>query len=96
MIAWCASFALAMVSALWMRSLGYGWSATLAAAVVISSVPPYFISRFYAVFMLRPLQRRTRIIDGLTYKIAVATMGMPPEERETIAKRMTDDALDGR
>ncbi len=79
-IAWFASFAIAVVLALWMRSLGYGWSATLGLSVIIWVVLPFVISQLCAAFVLRPIHGRMRRADGLADRIADAVKGLPPEE----------------
>lgn len=91
--AWFVSFATAVVLALWMRSLGYGWPATLGVAVVVWVVLPFFISQACAAFVLRRIHLRLRRADGLTEKIADAIKGLPPEEQEAVAKRMIDKSL---
>ena len=94
-IAWFASFAIAVVLALWMRSLGYGWPSTLVGAVVIWVVLPFVISQLCAAFVLARMHRRLRQYppDGLADKIADASKGLPPEEQVAVAKRMIDDSL---
>jgi len=91
-IAWFASFTIAVVLALWMRSLGYGWSATLGLAVIICVVLPFVISQLCAAVVLRRIHGRMRQTDGLTDRIADAVKGLPPDKQEEIAKRMIDDA----
>ncbi len=59
-IAWFASFVIAVVVALWMRSLGYGWPATLGLAVIIWVVLPFIISQLCAAVVLWRMQRRVR------------------------------------
>jgi hypothetical protein len=76
-----------------MRSLGYGWSATLVVAVVIWVVLPFVISQLCAAFVLGRIHWRTRRADELTDKIADAVKGLPPEKQEAVAKRMIDEAL---
>jgi hypothetical protein len=92
-IAWFAGSAIAAASALWMRSLGYGWSATLVVAVVVWVVLPFLMSQLCAAFVLGRIHWRTRRADGLTDKIADAVKGLPPEEQEAVAKRMIDETL---
>src|SRR5262249_10765483 len=92
-IAWFASFAVAVVLALWMRSVGYGWPATLGVAVVIWLVLPFVISQLCAAFVLGRIHSRMRRADGLADKIADAVKGLPPEEQEAVAKRMIDESL---
>jgi hypothetical protein len=91
--AWFASFAIAVVVALWMRSLGYGWSATLGLAVIIWVVLPFVISQLCAAFVLRHIHGRMCQADGLADRIADAVKGLPPEEQEEVAKRMIDESL---
>jgi hypothetical protein len=55
-----SAFAIAVVLALWMRNLGYGWSATLGAAVVIWSVLPFVMSQLAAAFVLVRIHTRAR------------------------------------
>jgi hypothetical protein len=92
-IAWFVSFSIAVVLALWMRGLSYGWPATLGVAVITWVVLPFVISQAYAAFMLRRIHRRMTETDGLADKIADAVKGLPPQEREVVAKRMIDEAL---
>jgi hypothetical protein len=94
-IAWFVSFAIALVLALWMRSLGYDWSATLGVAVVVWIVLPFVISQLCAAFILVHMHRRIRRtdVDGLAEKIAQAVKGLPPEEQEAVGKRMIDESL---
>jgi hypothetical protein len=78
-----------------MRSLGYGWFATLGMAVIIWVVLPFVISQLCAAFVLGRIHRRMRRIppNELAGKIADAVKGLPPEEQEATAKRMIDEAL---
>jgi len=76
-IAWFASFVIAVVVALWMRSLGYGWPATLGLAVIIWVVLPFIISQLCAAVVLWRMQGRVR----------------QAEKQEAVAKRMIDEAL---
>jgi hypothetical protein len=92
-IAWFASFAIAVVLALWMRNLGYGWSATLGAAVAVWVVLPFVISQLCAAFILARTHSRLRQGEELMDKIAEAVKGLPPEEQAAVAKRMIDEAL---
>jgi hypothetical protein len=92
-IAWFASFTIAVVVALWMRGLGYGWSVTLGVAIVIWVVLRFVVSQLCAAFKLGRIHRRTRAADDLADKIADAMKGLPPEEREAAAKRMIDEAF---
>jgi hypothetical protein len=92
-IAWFVSFGIAVVLALSMRSLSYGWPATLGVAVVTWVVLPFVISQVCAAFVLRRIHRRMRGTDGLADKIADAVKGLPPEEQEAVAKLMIDEQL---
>src|SRR6266481_6138883 len=87
-IGWFAGFAMAVVVALWMRGLNYGWSATLGIAVVVWVVLPFVISQLCAALVLRGTNRHIRGADGLADKIADAVKGLPPEEQEATAKRV--------
>src|SRR5690349_6436845 len=92
-IAWFASFAIAVALAADMRSLNYGWPATLGVAVAVWIVLPFVISQLCAAFILTRANRRIRSTDGLADKIADAVKGLPPQEQEAVAKRMIDDSL---
>jgi hypothetical protein len=94
-IAWFASFAIAIVATLWMRSLSYGWPATLGLAVIIWVVLPFVISQLCAAVVLWRMHRRIRQVDpdGLRDKIADAIKGLPPEEQEAVGKRIIDEAF---
>ena len=59
-IAWFASFAVAIMLALWMRSEGYGWPSTLGLAAVVWVVLPFVISQLCAAFVLRRMHRARR------------------------------------
>jgi len=76
-----------------MRTLGYGWSATIGAAVVVWVVLPFVISQLCAAFILARVHRRIhRInIDGLMEDIADDVKGLPPEEQVAVAKRRIDE-----
>ncbi|HKM87198.1 MAG TPA: hypothetical protein VJX48_01200 [Xanthobacteraceae bacterium] len=93
-IAWFSSFAIAAALALWMRSVGYGWSGTLVVAIVIWVVLPFVISQLCAAFVLGSIHWRLRRTEGLVDKIADATKGLPPEEQAEVAKRMIDESLE--
>jgi hypothetical protein len=98
-IAWFTSFGIAVALALWMRSLDYGWPATLGVAVVIWVVLPFVISQLCAAFILTRMHRRIRRaggldgLDALAGDIADATKGLPPEEAVAVGKRMIDQSL---
>ena len=47
-----ASFAIAVALALWMRSSGYGWAATLGVAAIVWVVLPFVISQPCAAVVL--------------------------------------------
>jgi hypothetical protein len=51
-LAYFTSFAIAVLLAVWMRSLGYGWLAALGAAVVVWFGSPFIISQLCAAFIL--------------------------------------------
>jgi membrane protein implicated in regulation of membrane protease activity len=93
-IAWFVSFAVAVCLALWMLTAGYGWPATLGAAVTWL-VLSFVISQLCAAYVLRRMHGRMyrNPPDDLADKIAVATKGLPPEEREAVAKRIIDEAF---
>ena len=78
-IAWFTSFAIAVALAFWMRSSGYGWLATLGAAVVVWVVLPFVISQCCAAFVLLQMQSRLRRVnvDELSNRIAEASKGCP-------------------
>jgi hypothetical protein len=98
-IAWFASFAIAVAFAARMRSLEFGWPATLGVAVVVWVVLPFVISQLCAAFILIRAHRRIHRagglagLAGLAHNIADAVKGLPPEEQEAIAKRMIDESL---
>jgi hypothetical protein len=96
-IAWFASFAIAVMLALWMRSLGYGWPATLGVAVIVWVVLPFVISQCCAALVLLRMQSRLRRVnvDEVTNRIAEAGKGLSPEEQITVAKRIIDESFDG-
>jgi len=56
-IAWFTSFAIAVSCAAWMRSLDFGWLATLSAAVAIWIILSFVISQLYAAFILMRMHR---------------------------------------
>jgi hypothetical protein len=91
--AWFTSFVSAVLVALWMRSLGYGWSATISLAVVIWIVLPFVLSQICAALVLRRMHSRIRQVDGLAEKIADAVKGLPPEQQEAVGKRIIDESL---
>jgi hypothetical protein len=92
-IAWFVSFAIAVVLALWMRSMNYGWPATLGVALITWVALPLVISQACAAFSLRRFRGRMRRADGLADKIAGAVKGLPPQEQVAVAKRMIDEQL---
>ena len=94
-VAWFVSFAIALALALWIRTLGYGWSTTLGAAAFVWIALPLVISQMYAAFWLAHIQRRIRRtdVDGLAEKIADAVRALPAEEQVAVAKRMIDESL---
>jgi hypothetical protein len=57
-IAWFTSFGIAVASAVWMRSLGFGWPATLGAAVVIWVGLPFVTKQLYAILVLGGVSRK--------------------------------------
>jgi hypothetical protein len=77
-IAWFASFAIAVTLAFWMRSLGYGWPATLGVALIVWVVLPFVISHCCAAFVLLQMQSRLRRVnvDEVTNRIAEASKGL--------------------
>lgn len=92
-VAWFASFAIAVLLALWMRSLSYSWPVTIGLAIVVWIVLPFVISQVCAAFVLIRIHRRLPRADGLAEKIADAVKGLPPDEQEAIAKRIIDESL---
>ena len=92
-IAWFFGFAAAVLLAVWMRNLGYGWLATLGAAVAVWFFLPLIISQVCAAFLLAGMQRRNRSADGLAERIAETVKGLPREQQEAVAKRMIDESL---
>lgn len=92
-LAWFTSFAVAALLALWMRSLDYGWSATLVVAVGTWIVLPFVISQLCAAFALARMHWRLRRYspDELVNKIPDANRGLSPEEQAAEAKRMIDE-----
>jgi hypothetical protein len=56
-LAYFASFAIAVVLVVWMRSLGYGWVAALATAVGVWLGVPFVISQLHAAFVLTRAHR---------------------------------------
>jgi hypothetical protein len=92
-LAWSASFGIAVVLSLWMRSSGYGWVATLALAATVWVVLPLIISQLCAAFMLGVIHERRLRADGLTDRITEAVKGLPPDQQVEVAKRMIDESL---
>jgi uncharacterized SAM-binding protein YcdF (DUF218 family) len=92
-IAGFTSFALAVLLAVSMRNLNYGWLATLAAAITVWIIFPFIISQVCAAFILGGVHRRMRRSDGLAERIAAAVEGRPPDQQEAISKRMIDESL---
>jgi hypothetical protein len=90
-IAWFTSSVLAVLLAVSMRNLNYGWLATLGIAMVVWIILPFIISQVCAAFVLGRMHRRMRRSDGLAERIAAAVEGLPPEQQEAIAKRMMID-----
>lgn len=92
-IAWFSSFAIAVLLALWMRSLDYGWPATIGAAVVTWVVLPFVISQLFAAFMLARTHWRIGRAGGLE---DMAENWLKPENLRQQAKRARsggDEAL---
>ena len=77
-IAWFASLSIALVLALWMRSTGYDWPATLASALIVWIVLSFVISQ---LFVARVLGRIRRYISGTDGRIADAVKGLPQRKR---------------
>jgi hypothetical protein len=94
-LAYFTSFAIAVLLAVWMRSLGYGWLAALGAAVVVWLGSPFLISQLYAAFVLIRAQRRLRRVnlDQLVQNVAETTKGLPPEKQEEVGKPIIDEAF---
>lgn len=92
-VAWFASFVTALALALWMRTLGYGSTATVGVAIVVWVVLPFVISQVCAAFVLGRAHQRMRQADVLVDKIADVIRGLPPEEKKAVAKRMIDESL---
>jgi hypothetical protein len=59
-VAWFASLAVAVALAAWMRSAGFGWTASLGAAAVTYVVLPFIISQLCAALVLGRIYRRMR------------------------------------
>jgi hypothetical protein len=89
-IAWFASLSIAVLSAVWMRTVGYGWLIVLGCAMVIRVVSPFIISQVCAAFVLRRIDRGMRRADVLADQIAEAVKGLSPEEQEAVSKRIID------
>lgn len=90
--AWFGSFTIAIVLAIWMRTMGYGWPATLSVALIVCLILSFVISQLFAALVLARLRRYVRETEGLTERIAEAVKGLPPEEQEKIANRMIDES----
>jgi uncharacterized membrane protein (DUF485 family) len=95
-LAWFASFAIAVALALWMRSSGYGWLATLGLAAIVWVGLPFVIAQICAAFVLRRFHDRMQHGDGLAERIAEAVKGLPPEQQVEVGKRMIDESFDKR
>jgi hypothetical protein len=89
-MAWFTSFAVAIMLAVWMRSLGYGWAATIGSAFIVWVCLPFIISQLCAAFVLVRIQRRALGADKLADKIAKAIKDLPPEEQLAEGKRIID------
>jgi hypothetical protein len=92
-VAWFTSFAVAVLLAVLMRNVNYGWFATLGEAIAVWVILPFIISQVCAASVLGGIHQRMRRSDGLAEKIAAAVEGLPPEQQEAIAKRMIDESL---
>jgi hypothetical protein len=92
-IAWFASLFIAAVLALWMRSAGYDWLATLASAAMVWIVLSFVISQLFAARVLGRVRGYVSGTDGLTDRMTDAVKGLPPEEQEKTARRKIDESL---
>jgi uncharacterized membrane protein (DUF485 family) len=83
-IAWFASFAVAVVLVLWMRSLNFSWLATLSTAAVTYVVLPFVISQACAAFILGRIHSRLGQVspDKLADTVADAIKALPPNATE--------------
>jgi hypothetical protein len=79
-IAWFASFAIALVFALWMRSSDYGWPATLAVAVVIWFGLPFIISQLCAAFVLGRMQHDAQFLASLSPEVQRDVIEQAPSD----------------
>ena len=92
-IAWLTSFAIAVASAFWMRSLDLGWLATFSIVLTVWVVSSFVISQLYAAFLLVRLDKHSPRTDGLADNIVDAIKGLPPDQQQAMAKRMMDQSL---
>ena len=98
-IAWFASFAIAVALALWMRSLNFGWLATLSTAAVTYVILPFVISQICAAFVLGRIHSRVRQVppDKLADTVADAIKTLPPnataDGKFKVGKRIIDEAF---
>jgi hypothetical protein len=92
-IAWFISFAVAISLALWMRTVGYGWAATIGSAFIVWVCLPFVISQLCAAFVLVRIHRRAPSAIKLAEEIAKAIKDLPPEERLAEGKRIIDQWL---
>ena len=92
-IAWLTSFAIAVASAFWMRSLDFGWLATFSIVLTVWVVSSFIISQLYGAFLLVCLDKNRCPTDGLADNIVDAIKALPPDEEAAMAKRMIDQSL---
>jgi hypothetical protein len=87
------SFGVAVLLALWLRSLDYGWFAALGSAIAVWIILPFVISQICAAFVLARTHRHIQGADNLASKIAKATKGLPPDEALAVGKRIIDESF---
>jgi hypothetical protein len=92
-VAWMASFATGVLAAIWMQILGYGWAATFGMAAATCLLLPFTISQLCALSVSAGTHSRVKRGQGLAERIAEAVKGLPPDEQEAVALRMTEEAF---
>jgi len=92
-IAWFVSFAIAVASAFWMRSLDFGWLTTFGIVLAVWVISSFVISQLCAAFLLVHLDKRSHRTDGLADNIVDAIKGLPPDEQAAMGKRMIDQSF---
>jgi hypothetical protein len=91
--AWFASFAAGALAAIWMQILDYGWAATLGIGAATCFLLLFSIYQLCALVVSAGAHSRVNRAQGLAERIAEAVKGLPPDEQEAIAVRMTEEAL---